>query len=398
MRSFRTTPAGLRAAAPVVALVVAAAVLAPSVAAGAVGVAAARAGVSAGGQCRLADPRIDEASGIAPGLASPGVLYVQNDSGDTNRFFALDARTCRTAATITVTGARNVDWEDIAVGRDAGGTPSVWLADIGDNDARRPDVAVYRVAEPRIAPTDRDRRVRIPVADVWRLRYPGGPADAESFAVAPDGTGYVVTKADLGDSVVYRCRPARPGAGADAAPVGRVHFTLPASAAGGPLGRLGGLLATGAALSRDGSRFAVRTYSTAYVWTVRDGDVAAALRTRPVMITLPDQPQGEGIAFDGSRLLLDSEGTGTAVLSVGVPRAVGAAASASAASSPSSPGRSSSGASKPGTTPSGSSSPAGSYGGGGSWVPGIVVLSLFVLGAIGWWVAQRGGDGRRVER
>jgi hypothetical protein len=138
---------------------------------------------------RIADPRITEASGIAPGIASPGVDYVENDSGDTNRFFALNRRTGATAATITVVGARNVDWEDIAAAPDAAGTPSVWLADIGDNGAVRDEVQVYRVAEPHVRAADRNRTVRVRVADVWRLRYPGGPVDAESLAVAPDGTG-----------------------------------------------------------------------------------------------------------------------------------------------------------------------------------------------------------------
>ena len=67
------------------------------------------------------DPRITEASGIAIGIASPGVVYVQNDSGDSARFFALDTRTGKTLATYTVPGAANVDWEDLAVARDRRG-------------------------------------------------------------------------------------------------------------------------------------------------------------------------------------------------------------------------------------------------------------------------------------
>jgi outer membrane protein assembly factor BamB len=112
------------------------------------------AGASTPGQLlfRIADPRITEASGIAPGLASPGIVYVHNDSGDTNRFFALDARTGATVATVQVTGTSNQDWEDIAVARDAAGTPSVWLADIGDNDAVRPEIRVYRADEPTLRP------------------------------------------------------------------------------------------------------------------------------------------------------------------------------------------------------------------------------------------------------
>jgi len=70
---------------------------------------------------RFADSRIDEASGIGVGIASPGVVYVQNDSGDAARFFAVDASTGATLAVYSVPGAQNVDWEDLAVARDARG-------------------------------------------------------------------------------------------------------------------------------------------------------------------------------------------------------------------------------------------------------------------------------------
>jgi hypothetical protein len=58
----------------------------------------------------LHDPRIDEASGIAQGIRSPGVYYLQNDSGDSARFFAVDARTGRTRAMFSVPGGVNHDW------------------------------------------------------------------------------------------------------------------------------------------------------------------------------------------------------------------------------------------------------------------------------------------------
>lgn len=334
--------------------------------------------------CHLHDPRIDEASGLARGLASPGVVYVANDSGDSARFFALDARTCATAATITVRGARNVDWEDLAVARDAAGTPSVWLGDLGDNDADRPSVAVYRVAEPRLAAGTRGAARTVDVAATWRLRYPGGPVDAESLAVAPGGAAYVVTKSPVGASQVYRVPP-RPAPGVQPlrrvaplrlAPVGRSRF-----------GIAGALAATGAAFSPDGRRFAVRTYSGAFVWAVRGGDLAAALRTRPVAVTLPPQRQGEGVALDAGGLLLDSEGVGSAVLAVPLPAAAAASAtqsaprsaSQSAARSPASPSPSG----------SGTGTPAGSSGGSGSWVPGLVILGLLLVGVAAWWAGQR---------
>jgi hypothetical protein len=264
---------------------------------------------------RIADPRIDEASGIAVGIASPGVVYVQNDSGDSARFFALDARTGRTVATYEVPGAANVDWEDIAVARDRRAVPSVWLADICDNRSDRDEIRVYRVDEPRPGATT------TAPPEIWRLRYPGGPVDAESLAVAPGGAACVLTKSIFGATDVYAL-PSRadPNRVHVLRRIGGIDFR-PTGTPGGP-NVVGQLTATGAALSRDGSLLAVRTYTDAYVWQVRGGDVARALLARPARVALPPQPQGEGIAIDGARLLIDSEHAGSDVFAVPLPHPV----------------------------------------------------------------------------
>lgn len=266
----------------------------------------------------FADPRITEASGLAAGVASPGVFYVANDGGDGNRFFAIDPRTGATAATISVPGARNVDWEDLAAAPDPSGAPSVWLADIGDNDEQRSEIQVYRVAEPHVRPADRGRELRAPVADVWRLRYPGGSANAESLAVAPDGTAYIVTKTP-GVAVVYRV-PRQPNAGRIQLlrRVGALALRPTGTANG--FGIAGQLTATGATIAHDGTVFVLRTYSDAYVWRLGQGGVPAALRTPPVRAPLPWQPQGEGIAVSGGDIVIDSEGRHTAVYSLALPR------------------------------------------------------------------------------
>ena len=164
-------------------------------------------------------PAIDEASGIASGIRAQHTFYVQNDSGDSARFFAVDSRTGQLRATFRVPGATNHDWEDLAVAPDAGGTPSVWLADTGDNDAERSEVQLYRVDE---APAVRGVHDTAP-PDVWRLRYPTGPVDAESLFVTPHGRAYLVTKVTTGRSTVYAVPP-RPDAGARAGTArGRNH-------------------------------------------------------------------------------------------------------------------------------------------------------------------------------
>jgi hypothetical protein len=254
----------------------------------------------------VTDPRIDEASGLARGIASPGVFYAQNDSGDSARFFAIDATTGTVRAVYNVPGAQNHDWEDIAVARDAHGTPSVWLGDIGDNGNNRSEVQIYRVDEPHVDMSRANVTAQTATPDVWRLRYPSGPANAESLAVATGGQAYVITKSSTGDSEMYAVPP-RP----DPNRVQTMRLVGPITFRAHP-GFLPGwaqMSATGAALSPDGSLLVIRTYSDAYLWQVHDGDVAAALRTQPTRLPLPGQHQGEGIGIDGRTLLINSEGT-----------------------------------------------------------------------------------------
>ncbi len=267
----------------------------------------------------LHDPRLAEASGLAFGHRSPAVLYAQNDSGDPARFFALDARTGATRATYTVPGARNVDWEDLATGPDARGAPSIWLADIGDNDAVRPEIGIYRVDEPLVGLGGAAASISTGRPDHWRLRYPDGAHDAESLIADPVGHRlYILTKALLGQSELFEV-PALPDPNRVQvlSRVGSITFTFTGTP-GGP-NVIGQLTATGASMSADGSLLAVRTYTDAYLWRVAAAGVAAAVRAAPVRIALPAQPQGEGIAIGNGQLLIDSEGVGTAVYEVPLP-------------------------------------------------------------------------------
>jgi hypothetical protein len=69
-------------------------------------------------------------------------------------------------------------------------------------------------------------------------------------------------------------------------------------------------MATGGAVSRDGTLIALRTYTDAYVWPLSNSDVPAALATTPVRIALPPAPQGEAISFsaDDRQLVVAGEG------------------------------------------------------------------------------------------
>jgi hypothetical protein len=246
---------------------------------------------------RIASPRLLESSGVVAS-ARPGVFWTHNDSGDEPFLYAIDSAG-RDLGRLRVRGAGAVDWEDI----DAG--PCVvtrgrclYIGDIGDNRERRDRVVLYRVLEPE-APADPGDTLRsVEILDSLVVRYPGGPRDAESVVVMPDGWLLLVSKPREG-------RPRHYWASLDA--TGSVTLTdrgpLPI-AVSIPRGRL----VTGGTVSPDGRWVVLRTYVSLHFFRRTDPTTLQATG-RPEGIPIPYvEPQGEGIAFDGpDRLLLASE-------------------------------------------------------------------------------------------
>ncbi len=255
-------------------------------------------------RCTVTDPELAELSGL---LVEDGAAVAMADGGRRVLLHRLDgvlgegavdgdtgARECVLDDTRTV-DINPYDAEDLARGPDG----ALWVADTGDNDRRRETVAVI------VVPVDGEPRLH-------RLTYPDGPHDAEALLVDRDGRPVIVTK-DLGRAGVYR--PAEPPDGVGPTPLVRVgELALPPSdTTGGPLGPAGSRLVTGAAATADGRVVALRSYTDAWLYPAPDGDPATALTENPapVRVPLPDEPQGEAIAFtpDGT-LLSGSEARG----------------------------------------------------------------------------------------
>jgi hypothetical protein len=251
---------------------------------------------------RVSAPAATELSGLALSRTQPRVLWTHNDSGDRARVLAVTA-TGRLLADIAVTGAANVDWEDVALGPARGGGDALYIADTGDNDARRREVVVYRVPEPSVR--GGGPAATAPAARLV-LRYPGGARDAEALLVDPDtGALLLVTKSFDGDAGIYVA--GRPAA-ARATVLRR----------GGRLSLGGGEAITGASVSADGRTIVLRTYDRALVWTRRPREaLAQALRRRPcaARADLLAEGQGEAIALtrDGRGFYTVPEGRRPAV-------------------------------------------------------------------------------------
>lgn len=117
---------------------------------------------------------------MAPSRLRPDTVWMINDGGHGPRLHAVDRQGGYLGHT-DVRQLRNRDWEDLAsfVWR---GRSYLAIADIGDNRARRPDVQIHLVPEPRF----RDGQVaetRVAPFRTISFTYPSGPRDAEGLAV-----------------------------------------------------------------------------------------------------------------------------------------------------------------------------------------------------------------------
>ncbi|MFJ6214257.1 hypothetical protein ACIQGZ_13110 [Streptomyces sp. NPDC092296] len=250
------------------------------------------AGAAQGGRVlsTLRDDRITESSGLAASAQHPGVVWTHNDSGDTGRVFAVDEKTGRTLATVTLAGIDPRDTEAISLGRDEQGRPALYLADIGDNlGGTWPEVWLYRFTEP----TGKLHDTTVQVTR-YTVRYADGPRNAEALMVHP-GTGrvYIASKEKSGGGLYAGPQRLSPSG------VNVFHRIADAPAT-----------VTDGAFSPDGTRLVLRGYfsATAYRW--------ASGAPKPIgPLTVPLQLQGESVTFtpDGRSLLYGSEGKGSAI-------------------------------------------------------------------------------------
>jgi hypothetical protein len=238
-----------------------------------------------------------ELSGLALSHAQADVLWTHNDSGDRARVLAISPD-ARLLADVAVSGADHLDWEDIAIGPAPGGGQALYIADIGDNEAKRPAVVVYRVREPRLAGGAPSTTAP---AERLTLRYPDGPHDAEALLVDPSGgTLVIVTKALGGVAGVYRADRASPARTTTLRRTGRISLGL-----GEPV--------TAGDVSENGRTIALRTYDTAFIWSRdRNEPLSSTLSRRPcaARADLLAEGQGESLALtrDGSAFLTVPEG------------------------------------------------------------------------------------------
>lgn len=241
--------------------------------------------VRSSGPCVLAAgpvllPELTESSGLAVSRRNPGLIWSHNDSGSAAVLFALDtAGAVRSRVRVPITTR---DWEDVSAARCPSGD-CLYIADIGDNQRRRPQVQIYRVPEPVAG------AVETAQPEVFTATYADGPHNAEAMFVV-DADLFIITRDRTGG--VYRAATT-PGSRA-------LTFQR--------VGQLRLEAVTDAETSRDGTSVVVRTSRQAVLY--RTADLIRGIGAPYQRIPLDGlaEPQGEGVAMDGNMLYLSSEG------------------------------------------------------------------------------------------
>lgn len=251
---------------------------------------------------RLSQKRLAEASGVAASRTNPGIFWVVADGGNDAALHAVDS-TGDLHATIPIRNAKNVDWEEVAVGP-CEQSSCVYIADTGDNKERRREVAIHRVKEPQLArqvSKGKDSSPKSLRVETLRVTYPDGPHDVEAMGVLPDGALLLVSKGRSGGVLAFRIE-----AGAWQKPgttIAQLVDSLPITASLGT-----GRAVTGMAITADGNRVMVRTYRDLFPFALHDGRRFTPLGSPTACDILGAEPQGEAITWLGDgRLLLMSE-------------------------------------------------------------------------------------------
>lgn len=249
---------------------------------------------------------LPEASGID--IATGGDRLYHNNDG-TGPDFLVTGRNGENPRRINVEGFDAVDVEDLTVGP-CGERTCLFLADVGDNGARRQRVQIAVVEEqPEFAASVKPRAV-------VTAAFPDGPHNAEAIAAHPSGDLFLVTKAGSGvgrpgPAKVYRLSAAQLAAGGVQTFELRGEIPVPALIDRGIAARQ---VVTAMDIAPDGRRLLLLTYDFLLEVAI---DLAAPLpsgaawgeagshRVAPIATLV----QAEAIAYDqdGRSVLYSSE-------------------------------------------------------------------------------------------
>jgi len=254
----------------------------------------------------VTDNDVSEISGMVQSRVNPDVLWVINDSGDQARIYAL-SQTGELQTSITIDGADNDDWEDLALFNHQG-INYLLIADTGGNTSDRNKFDLYIIVEPDLGDAPEKAALQ------WRIRfrYEDEPRDCEAVAVdASQEKIYLLSKRSV-PSVLYEL-PLHPNDdGVILAKKRGEITTIPQPTADDIKERYDEYQSqpTGLDVTANGQQIVILTYRRLFLYDrAEDKNWIDALNTTPLQIEFPKLKQAEAVCFyeNGQALLVTSE-------------------------------------------------------------------------------------------
>ncbi|XP_067653870.1 uncharacterized protein [Haliotis asinina] len=230
----------------------------------------------------LQSPALDEISGLAASRIHDGILYGINDHTSStveNKVYAINANTGALAATLTISGSTNWDWEDIAVGPCPDSGSCIYIGDIGSHNGISQNT-VYRVKEPSTL-----EDMTVPFLD--KLQYRWSEQESECLMVDPTGNAYVVSRV-LGGHGLMAKLPSF-GWGGETVDITVSARLSTTTAHHDPLG---------CDISPDGKAILIKAKDDIYYYPVPDGDYVEAVKGQATTVEYDMKEHwGESVAW-----------------------------------------------------------------------------------------------------
>ena len=244
----------------------------------------------------VADPSLEEISGIAPSHAIAKGLWVEEDSGNENKIYLLD-NSGNMLADFQMTSVQNRDWEDLSIS--TGPTPDVryiYLAETGDNKHIYQTKTIYRFPEPSFTDKTFPFSGQVNTVDEIIFHFPDGKKNSEAVMIDPSTNDiYVISKENL--AVIYVARYPQPlNQDFEITKLGIIPITD----------------VTAADISSDGNEVVIKNYNQIFYWKkIPNESIADLLQQTPMRLPYVAEVKGESIcwAADGSGYFVTSEGT-----------------------------------------------------------------------------------------
>lgn len=239
----------------------------------------------------LTDKRLQEVSGLAASANNHAHFWTHNDSGNDAVVYLIDEQ-LEVKLVCELKGVKNRDWEDIAVGPGPEkGKNYVYVADIGDNNAKHKFKYIYRFEEPVLSGNE---EITITQFDTIKFELDGEVKDTEALMIHPETMDlYIVSKREKPVNLYQLTYPYDKSDSIVASKV----MTLPFSQI------------VSAGISTDGNEILMKNYDNIYYWDIKSKTIAEGLQITPQKLKYIEEPQGEAITFsrDGSGFYTLSE-------------------------------------------------------------------------------------------